>query len=115
MKISVRKKATKTKGYHWYLDYNRPGRRCIFLNLYSFDEKLLGSKLKPQEKELNKETEIKVQAIWRKMVDEAQNETLRLYGVEVRRRMESKFLDYFDAVMKERELTSIATEYKRGF
>lgn len=105
MTISIRKKKT-TKGYHVYLDYNTPHHRYEFLKLYLLDEKILDRKLTAEEKNRNKETEKKVQAIWRQRMDQQQNEVLKLYGIDHRKKLQTTFLEYFDRVMKERENTS---------
>jgi len=105
MTISIRRKKSK-KGYHVYLDYNTPQNRYEFLKLYLLDEKILGRKLTVEEKNRNRETDKKVQAIWRQKMDQQQNDVLKLYGIDHRHKLQMTFLEYFDKIMKERERTS---------
>ncbi len=105
MTISIRKKKTK-KGYHVYFDYNTPHNRYEFLKLYILDEKILSRKLTLEEKDRNKETEKRVQAIWRQKMDQQQNDVLRLYGIDHRKKLQTTFLEYFDKIMRERDNTS---------
>ena len=105
MRISIRKKKTN-KGWSIFLDYNTPHNRYEFLKLYLFDEVALGRKLTPEERNFNRETEIKAQAIRMKRLTDSQNGILRQYGLEVKKRTEQTLLGYFDMVMREREDTS---------
>jgi len=105
MRISIRKKRTKV-GWSIFLDYNTPSNRYEFLKLYLLDEAILGRKLTSEEKNFNRETTIKVEAIRLKRLTESQNGILRQYGLEVKKKTGQTLLSYFDKVMREREDTS---------
>jgi hypothetical protein len=105
MKIVLRQKKPK-KMISLFLDYNRAQHRYEFLNLYLFDETILGRKLTAVEKNKNKEAAIKAELIFNKRFAEQQDGLLKLSGVEMNKRRKISFIEYFDKIMKEREHSS---------
>lgn len=67
---------------------------------------MLGRKLTPAEKNFNRETQIKAEAIRLKRLTDSQNGILRQYGLEIKKRTQQTFLSYFDKVMRDREDSS---------